>query len=80
MGQKYGVEILTNFQGFKNNKLQGMISGYLLNDRMTSLEIAPLFLLDPPACFDSSRSGSMERGEVCAHEVSNALNGTKKKI
>ena len=80
VGQKWDVEILAQYKGFKSNKLQGMVFGHLLNDRIRSLEIARLFLLEPLACFDSTKSGSMERGEVCAHEVSNALNGTKKKI
>ena len=80
VGQKWDVEILAQYKGFKSNKLHEVIVGYLLNDRMISLETTPSFLLEPLACFDNSRSGSMERGEVCDHEVSNALNGTKKKI
>ncbi len=78
--QTLGVAFLTRYKALILLVLQGGFFNYLLNDLMTSRETAPFFLREPLACFDSSRSGSMERGEVCAHEVSNALNGTKKKI
>lgn len=56
------------------------VAVYLLNDRITALETPFFFMRESLACFVNSRSGSIESGEVCAHEVSNSLNGTKKKI
>jgi hypothetical protein len=80
VGQKWDVEILAQCKDFKSNKLQRVILGHLLKERMTSLEMGPSFLCGALASFDNSRSGSMASGEVCAHEVSNSLKGTKKKI
>ena len=62
--------------------LQGGFFNYLLNDRTISLDTVPFLVLDllSAACFESSKSGSIDKGEVCAQEVSKSLKGTKKKI
>ncbi len=55
---------------------------YLLKDRMTSLDTFPFLILEAlsEACLESSMSGSIDRGDVFAHEVWKSLKGTKKKI
>ncbi len=80
MGQKSYVKTLTHYKTLILLVLQGGFLNYLLKDRMTAREMGLSFFCDPFASFDNSRSGSMLSGEVCAHEVSNSLNGTKNKI
>jgi hypothetical protein len=80
MRQKPDVKTLTRYKALILLVLQGGFLNYLLNDRMTARETGLFFFCDAFASFDNFRSGSMLSGEVCAHEVSNALNGTKNKI
>jgi hypothetical protein len=80
MGQKSDVKNLTHYKALILLVLQGGFLNYLLKDRMRSRETGPCFFCGAFASFDKSRSGSMLSGEVCAHEVSNSLNGTKNKI
>jgi hypothetical protein len=80
MGQKSDVKTLTHYKTLILLVLQGGFLNYLLKERMTSRETSPSFFCGAFASFDNTRSGLMESGEVCDHEVSNSLNGTKKKI
>ena len=80
MRQKSDVKTLTRYKALILLVLQGGFLNYLLKDRMRSWEMGPSFFCGAFASFDNARSGSMLSGEVCAHEVSNSLNGTKNKI
>jgi hypothetical protein len=75
-----GVAFLTHYKTLILLVLQVGFLNYLLKDRMTSRETVLSFFCGVFASFDNTKSGLMESGEVCDHEVSNSLNGTKNKI
>ena len=80
MRQKSDVKTLAHYKALILLELQGAFLNYLLKERMTSRETGLAFFCGAVASFDNTRSGLMESGEVCDHEVSNSLNGTKNKI